>query len=268
MSLSVLVRRLTAGRHVGVWLTKEPVRLALPGCGEAVPPGHRLRRAAIVIAAAGLGLWAAPAALAANAVYWDNSNANTISFANLDGSGGGDLTTTGATVSDPTGVALDPAAGLVYWADQSANKISFANVDGSGGGDLTTTGATVRDPTGVALDPAAGRVYWANETANKVSFANLDGSGGGDLVTTGATANGPGYPALLDAPSRTGAPAVSGGSTIGSQLSCSQGSWAADLVAAFLYRAPAGFAYQWNLDRADIAGAIGSSITGLRLTSR
>ena len=397
MSLSALVSRLSAGKHVGLWLTNETVGPALPGFGEAVPRGHRPHRAAIVIAAGVFGLWGAPAALGANAVYWANSNANanTISFANLDGSGGGDLATTGATVSDPTGVAVDPAAGWVYWADQSANKISFANLDGSGGGDLTTTGATVSEPTGVAVDRAAGRVYWANETANKISFANLDGSGGGDLTTTGATVNdpagvavdpaagrvywanavgntiafanldgtaggdlvttgatvnepagvavdsaagrvywanfnankvsfarldgsgggdltttgatvnepfgvavdsaagriywanyiantisfanldgsgggdltttgatvnGPAFPALVDAPSGTGAPAVSGGSTVGSQLSCSQGSWAADLVSEFLYRAPAGFSYQWSLNSADIAGATNSSI--------
>jgi hypothetical protein len=34
----------------------------------------------------------------------------------VSGSGGGDLTTTGATVSAPTGVTIDPAAGRIYWA--------------------------------------------------------------------------------------------------------------------------------------------------------
>ncbi len=122
-------------------------------------------------------------------VYWTHDNS--ISFVNLDGSGGGDLTTTGATVNDPEGVALDPAAGKIYWANHGNSSISYANLDGSGGGDLNTTGATVSYPIGVALDPAAGKIYWANIIANKISYANLDGSGGGDLVTTGAAVQEP-----------------------------------------------------------------------------
>jgi hypothetical protein len=42
---------------------------------------------------------------------------------------------------------------------------------------------------------------------------------------------------------------------VGSVLSCSQGAWAPDLLGSFLYRAPQGFAYQWSLGGADIAGA-------------
>src|SRR5204863_164083 len=111
-------------------------------------------------------------------VYWSANNG--ISFANLDGSGGGDLTTTGATVHFPTGVALDPAAGRVDGAYYGASKISFANLGGGGGGDLTTTGITVSYPIGLALDPVARRVYWANagtNGTNAISFANLDDGG-------------------------------------------------------------------------------------------
>src|SRR6266540_732268 len=125
-------------------------------------------------------------ARAADRVYWANGGNDTISFANLNGTGGGDLGTSGATASAPSGVAIDPAAGRIYWANSNANKISFANLDGSGGGgDLNTTGATVNGPEGVAIDPAAGRIYWANYGDNKISFADLDGSGGGvDPSTT------------------------------------------------------------------------------------
>jgi hypothetical protein len=134
---------------------------------------------------------------AAGKIYWANLGTNdpstqTISFANLDGSGGGgDLNTTGATVNHPDGVALDPAAGKIYWANGAGDKISFANLSGSGGGDLFTGVATVNVPAGVAVDRAAGRIYWANQDGNKISFANLDGSGGGDLNTAGATVNAP-----------------------------------------------------------------------------
>jgi hypothetical protein len=202
---------------------------------------------------------------AAGRIYWANSgSSNTISFAKLDGSGGGDdLDTSGATVQQANGVAIDRAAGRIYWANNGNNKISFAKLDGSGGGDdLDTSGATVNSPYGVAIDSSAGRIYWANYSGGKISFAKLDGSGGGDdLDTSGATVDAANLPSLLKAPSGTGAPAITGGSTTGSALSCSQGSWAGDMVEAFLYRAPQSFAYQWSRDGVDIGGATASSHT-------
>jgi DNA-binding beta-propeller fold protein YncE len=124
----------------------------------------------------------APAA--APRVYWSYAP---VSYANLDGSGGGDLPVDGASAGDSDGVALDPAAGRIYWANTLQNKISYANLDGSGGGDVYTGSATVNYPTGVALDHAAGRIYWANSGANQISYANLDGTGGGVLNTGSAT---------------------------------------------------------------------------------
>ena len=130
-------------------------------------------------------------ARAADRVYWANYSGNKISFANLDGSGGGDLATAGATVSNPFGVGVDLATGRIYWASYAASKISFANLDGSGGaGDLNTVGATLDHPEGLAIDPAARRVYWANNGVDTISFARLDGTGGGDINSTGATATG------------------------------------------------------------------------------
>jgi DNA-binding beta-propeller fold protein YncE len=139
--------------------------------------------------------WLAPAARAAERVYWGgygDSNPK-ISFANLNNTGGGaDLNTTGATVSEPFGIGLDIVGGRIYWANDSGDTISFANLNGSGGGgDLNTSGATMNNPEGFAIDPVAGRVYWSNGSGNKISFANLDGSGGGDLNTSGATVSRP-----------------------------------------------------------------------------
>ncbi|MGH2957099.1 MAG: hypothetical protein ACRDL6_08910, partial [Solirubrobacterales bacterium] len=121
--------------------------------------------------------------------------------------------------------------------------------------------ATASGPTGVAIDPAAGRIYWGNLTNNTISFARLDGTGGGQLNLAGATASQPVFPALLEAPAGAGAPQISGGASAGSTLSCSQGAWAPDLLGSFLYRAPRSFAYQWQLNGSDLAGATGSSYT-------
>jgi hypothetical protein len=159
-------------------------------------------------------------------------------------------------------VAIDAAAGRVYWASADGDKISSASLSGGGGADLNTAGATVDHPIGIAVDPAARRIYWANtEDVNKVSFADLGGGGGADLPVTGATLSRPAFPALLEVPGGAGAPAITGGSTAGSVLACSQGSWAQDLLVSFLYRAPRSFAYRWSRNGGEIAGATGSSIT-------
>jgi len=201
-------------------------------------------------------------------IYWGNVNSNTISFANLDNSGGGNLTITGTRPNVPVGLAIDPTGGKIYWANSGGGtgSIGFANLDGGGGGILNTSGATVNSPAGVAIDPTAGRVYWANVdvaiSAPGISYANLnDTGGGGDLPATGATVSEPNFPALLETPSSASAPVIGGGSSTGTQMSCSQGSWGSDLLGAFLYRAPRSFAYQWTLNGADIAGATSSSFT-------
>lgn len=161
--------------------------------GEAISRGFRCLTLPLVIAAV-LGP-AAGGAAAADSVYWSDFGADGISFAALDGSTAGDLTTTGATLSNPEGVAIDTAAGRIYWAND--NSIAYANLNGSGGGTLNTTGATmVSSGAGVAIDPAGGRIYWANRFANKIAYANLNGTGGADLNTTGATVDSPAGVAL------------------------------------------------------------------------
>jgi hypothetical protein len=159
----------------------------------------------------------------------------------------------------PGGVAIDPGSGRIFWADIS-NDISFARLDGSGGDDLTTTGAPLQGPWGVAIDPDAGRVYWANNTGESLGFARLDGSGGGPLSTPGATVARPSFPIVVKTPVGAGAPTITGGSNVGTTLSCSQGSWAPDIFGALLYRAPISLAFQWSRDGKDVAGASAASV--------
>jgi hypothetical protein len=200
-------------------------------------------------------------------IYWANGDANTISFANLNGTGsGGNLNTTGATVDGPDGVAIDSATGKIYWANSSndADPISFAKLnDTGGGGNLNVTGATPGAATGVAIDPQAGKIYWANGSRETISFAKLDDSGGGgELNTTGVSfQESPDFPALLKTPLATGRPNISGGSTVGSKLTCSKGKWAPDLIESFLYRRPVSFSYAWSLNGTPISSATTNSIT-------
>jgi DNA-binding beta-propeller fold protein YncE len=157
-----------------------------------------------VLLPAALLLWSAPGAGAASRIYWGSCFNNTVSFANLNGTGGGDLTTTGVTPSCPQGVAMDLLTGKIYWADAgqgSGTTISFANLDDTGGGaNLDTTGATSPvGPVGVATDPANGKIYWGAYSSGPLSFANLDDTGGGgDLSTSGATAPNSTYGVAVD----------------------------------------------------------------------
>jgi hypothetical protein len=140
--------------------------------------------------------------LTGDGVFWSNYPDNSISYANLDGSGGGDVDTTGATTAGIQGLDLEPGAGRIWWANANADVISYANLDGSGGGDLDTTGATLDSPLGVAIDLAGGKVWWANYDGDAsgsppISYASLDGSGGGNLDSVGsAQVNNPLWPAI------------------------------------------------------------------------
>jgi DNA-binding beta-propeller fold protein YncE len=145
----------------------------------------------------------APRAQAAELIFWDNYSAEpqSISFANIDGSGGGALNLTGAPIDDPEGMAIDSVTGRLYVASSSGGptekgQILFVNLDGTGGGALSTPGVPVEEPEGIAVDPIARLVYWVNTEGNgeadgSIAWARLDGSGGGLLNTAGAALESP-----------------------------------------------------------------------------
>ncbi len=204
---------------------------------------------------------------AAGRIYWANRLANKISYANLDGSGGGDLNTSLVKVDVPDGVAVEPNPTFpqrtnIYWTNAAGSiPISFVSVDGDSGAEIPATGATDEGPQGLAIDTGTARIYWANNLGAKISLVSLI-SGGADVPTEGAdTSHGPNFPVILQPPSGAGLPEITGAATVGSTLSCSQGTWAPDIVASFLYRVPQTFSYWWSLDGSNIAGATSSVIT-------
>jgi hypothetical protein len=137
---------------------------------------------------------------AAGKLYWPNFADSTIGFANLDGSGAGDLQTGTATVSGPRGVAIDPASQRIYWANYGpggmGTTISWASLaNNNTGTNLMTIPATVDGPEGVALDPPNNRIYWGNygfgQDGDTISYANLDGTGNAhNLPTPGVAPRG------------------------------------------------------------------------------
>jgi DNA-binding beta-propeller fold protein YncE len=143
----------------------------------------------------------AAGARGADRIYWSNLPANVISWANLDGSGGGNLPINPSTLNGPMGLAIDTRDSTIYWSNygnnpaESGTTISVANLDGSNAHVLPISGVGVAGPHGVAVNPAAGKVYWTNHDPNSgaswIGFANLDGSQGGVLNTGSATVQGP-----------------------------------------------------------------------------
>jgi hypothetical protein len=183
-----------------------------------------------------------------------------ISYVNVDGSGGGNISTAGATLTtDSSGLAVDPAAGRLYYLNKDAERVSYANLNGSGGGDVNTAGSAYTDPYGLAFDPSFGRLYWSNYGNGELKtgafgFANVAGGTGGiDILST--LVAGPQDPLVLKSPSGTGAPTIARSAKNRSELTCSQGSWAADYAGSFVYQAPRTFIYQWLVNGAPISGA-------------
>lgn len=177
-------------------------RLSAPAPLRAIAAGVLLVVCALLLALAGR-------AQAAELFYWDNYKAKpqTISFANSDGSGGGLLNLTGATLDGPEGMAIDTVTGRLYVASDNGGpakkgEILFANLDGSGAGVFSAPGAPVEAPEGVVVDPVTRMIYWVNAEGpapakGSIAWAKLDGSAGGVLNTTGATLSGP-YKIALD----------------------------------------------------------------------
>jgi hypothetical protein len=188
---------------------------------------------------------------AAGRIYWTNLLPGAIRVGSLDGSGSPQTLFGGE--SQPAGVAIDPAGGRIYWASFAfGGAIRVGNLDGSGTPQTLFGGEDLA--TGVAIDPAAGRIYWANQTAvGAIRVGNLDGSGTAQTLFGGESRAV--FPALLRAPAPAGPPTVSGGALVGQQLACGTGSWAPDLLGAFLFRAPRSLSQQWLRDGSEIAGA-------------
>lgn len=168
---------------------------------ESRSSGRRLALLAGAMTFAMLAVLAIAArARATETIYWDNYEAtpSSLSFANIDGSGGGALDLAGTEIKDPEGIAFDPANNRLYVASSGNDKIIWVSVAGGGAGVLDTGLAPVEDPEGIAVDPRTQTVYWANdETLGSIGYASANGGSGGSLDTTGAKVEDP-YKIALD----------------------------------------------------------------------
>ncbi len=195
----------------------------------------------------------------AAAIYWTNFTANKISYANLNGSGGGDLDTTGAPIDGPEGVAIDPASSRIYWTNWNGNSIGYASLAGGGGGQFDT-GVVLFDPVGLAIHPYDSSLYWADEGNEAIGYRSLNGASGGQVIATGATLKDVAFPVLLVRPHMQSFPLAYGGHRPGVVLACRTGEWKGDLLGSFFYQAPQSFSYQWLRNGKPITGATQSGI--------
>lgn len=202
----------------------------------------------------------------AGKIYWTNQVSGAVRYGNLDGTGAAQDFSTGIVEANPIGVALDVSAGTIYWTNLASNAIRRAPIADPTAAESIhypthpgTPDGAVNGPFGIAIDTVGGRFYWANVNAGTIWSASVDGSS--PPAQLGILPDGsnppyglsPNFPVILRAPSGMAPPVISG--DVGVGLDCSTGTWAPDDLAAFLYRSPHGFAYQWKRNGGDITGA-------------
>ena len=195
---------------------------------------------------------------AAGKIYWTNQSPagtppGSVRRANLDG-------TNPETVVDnqanPIGVAV--ASGKIYWTNLASGEVRAANLADPVGTATTLFTNASFGPSGPSIDPTANKIYWASwQSQLGIRVGNLDGTGFPSTLISGPDSNGEFnslFTAVLKAPVNTVRPNISGGAKVGKELTCQTGTWAPDLLGAFLYRAPASFGdYQWQRNGAGIA---------------
>jgi DNA-binding beta-propeller fold protein YncE len=189
-------------------------------------------------------------------VYWGNyikENETIISYANVNNSGGGNLSIT-PTPESAYAFAVDPAANRLYWSEGDDDRFAYTGLLGGSRNILDTTGAVVNISYGFAIDPTLNKIYWPNygnyeDPLNGLGFASLSGGGGGNISPT-APFDGAQDVLVLKSPTGTGSPAISRKPKAPAEMTCSQGGWAADFAGSFVYQAPRSFVYQWSLNGA------------------
>jgi DNA-binding beta-propeller fold protein YncE len=158
---------------------------------------------------------------AAGRIYFLGGS-NQLGYANLDGSGGGAVSTGIAPIDGPWGMALDPSTGRLYWANENHGE---------------------------------------GESADAFGFVGTNGSNPGSISIASAPLDEPQDPVIIKSPSGTGAPTVTRDAANPAALACSAGSWAADFAGSFVYQAPRSYGYQWLLNGAAIPGATSNALT-------
>ncbi len=124
---------------------------------------------------------------ATQTMYTPNWDTNTISKANLDGSGGVSLNL--GLLNYPFGIAI--SGERMYVVNYQNSKVIRANLDGTGAQDIGNPGSFLSNPTGIAISGGKMYIVAIDVSPYKVVQANLDGTGAQDLGNLNGTLNVP-----------------------------------------------------------------------------
>ncbi len=122
--------------------------------------------------------------------YWANSGeSDSIGWAHLDGSGGGQLNTSGTNthLSMPHALTIDVAKERVYWAvgDGGEGAIQWASLANTGGAELGLPNPAIGEPVGLAVDEGVERIYWLSKQPD-IEGVDLDSADQAAVDHTGA----------------------------------------------------------------------------------
>ena len=187
-----------------------------------------------------------------------------ISYGNLDGSGS--LGTYSPAAFMGGGFSVDRDADRLYgtWypGPGNADVLGWINTDASGDGSLAPTAVDVFGASSTAIDHDTGDIYWTNaypfgEQADTRGIFRMPLAGGaGEKVGEFGIGGRSGGLIILKTPQTTSEPVLSGGTTVGSTLSCSDVTWAGDRPEAHYFRSPVLTRLIWTYNGSWIEEAI------------
>jgi hypothetical protein len=175
---------------------------------------------------------------------------------------GGSATQIANAQTQAQGVALDLTGTSVTWGGWMSNTSIFSRLaTGSGATTTITTDATELAGNATLSE---GRTIWGqgpyNGTIPSCSPNHTPAGTGCDMhISGGTTIDLPGTTTdvssiwIVDSPTETTAPSITGTATPGQTFTCNDASWAADLPGSRLSRRPtAARSYQWYFNGADV----------------
>ena len=215
---------------------------------------------------------------AAGKLYWTDEGTGEIEEGALGGTSEKTLHGGGGGYSNrPNGIAVASSTSTLYWTEAGNAKVPEEHGPGGPTTYGISKGAVTYSPLGASNDA---RTAYTEPTPRGTARAGARRRDRGALLgglrslcaANGLTASGSAqslfssaptsaYPAVLAAPKGEGAPEITGSPAIGATLKCATGSWALNAPGASFYQAPQTYAYQWQLNGTNIAGAQSSTFS-------
>jgi len=192
-----------------------------------------------------------------------------VAWGDLDGTGS--LDTYMPSYFMNSGYSVDRDAGRLYgtWypGPGEPSELGWMATDASTDGSITPTGVDVIMASSTAIDHDTGSIYWANATpygeigdTRGIFRVPLTGGTGTQIAESDVIGGLSGGLIILKVPQATGDPVLTGGTTVGSELTCGTVGWAGDRPEAHYFRSPVTAAVTWTRNGTPIEGATGGTL--------